>query len=220
VAAADLTVQGAFVSALTAESLVAAGDIIVNRALISTLSSASTVSTPLLVTGNQRPLTSELTATSTLLQSNWYVERGLLSEQTADTTTIGRLRVLREIASALAVDSSVADVDLSVTKLLGISSPLVAASAVEGLRQLRVTRPVATGLEASSYAYAETLAVSRLQQTALTAASTVRNARLSTNLIQGLITADIELVGLYGGPYLDSDALLALPQPSLEVESA
>jgi hypothetical protein len=128
--------------------------------------------------------------------------------------------VLREIASALTVDSSVADADLSVTKLLGISSPLVAASVMDGLRRLRVDRPLATVFESSSYAYAGTLAVSILQQTALTAASTVRNAWLSTNLIQGRITADIELVGLYGGPYLDSDALLALPQPSLEVESA
>jgi hypothetical protein len=130
------------------------------------------------------------------------------------------LRVLREIASTLTVDSSVADADLSVTKILWISSPLVAASVMDGLRRLRVDRPLATALESSSYAYAGTLAVSKLQQTALTAASTVRNARLSTNLIQGRITADIELVGLYGGPYLDSDALLALPQPSLEVESA
>jgi hypothetical protein len=205
---------------LTAASLVAAGNIIVNRALISTLSAASTVSAPLLVTGNLRPLTSDLTVASTLPQPNWYIERGLLSEKITDTETVGRLRVLREIASTLTVDSSVADVDLSAVKLLGISSPLVAASAMEGLQRLRVDRPLATVFESSSYSYAGTLAISRLQQTALTAASTVRNARLSTNLIQGLITADIELVGLYGGPYLDSDALLALPQPSLEVESA
>jgi hypothetical protein len=148
------------------------------------------------------------------------VERGLVSEKYAVTTTLGHLRVLREIASALTVDSSVADADLLVTKLLGISSSLVATSLADGLRRLRVTRPLATALESSSYAYAGKLAVSRLQQTALTAASTVRNARLSTNLIHGRITADIELVGLYGSPYLDGDALLALPQPSLEVESA
>lgn len=217
VSSANLTIAGALVSTLVANSSVSNVSLIVNRPLVSLLVATASITTPTLVTGNLRLLSSILVVeSSTLPKPHLVIERGLVTSGIVASTASGKLRVLRALLSALSIDSTVADADLSLTKLLGITSILVATSSISGLRRLTVWRPLSTSLSASSLS-SGILHVNRSLQSLLTAVSAVTAIRPATITIAGLLSVEFSEVGTYNGPYLDQDTLGSLNQPALEI---
>ena len=220
VAQATITATGELTSLLTAQSLVESGTIVVNRALLSALAVSAEVSNPVVVLGEPRPLTSLLSANSSTLPRPYvYALRAINSALSANAVASAKVRVSRPLISLKVAGSAVASIDLSSTKLLNISSPLVADSTVWGLRRLRVQRPLFTSAAATSVTTGR-VRVTRPQATVLLAQSAVGSPQLGTSEIIGMMTAEFDLVGLYGGPYLDEDALQSLAQASLGVSNA